>query len=58
MTSARRRQMTFVFADSPEGGKGEDPTDVSARKSYLLHTAKDTTAEGLAARVSWPHVNW
>lgn len=33
------RQLTFVFADSPIGGGDEAPADVSAGKTYLLHTA-------------------
>jgi len=37
-------QLAFAFADSPQGGKGARPSDVSAGRAYLLHTAKATKA--------------
>ncbi|MHC4403278.1 MAG: hypothetical protein ACYTG0_26775 [Planctomycetota bacterium] len=40
MLSAGPRQLTFVFADSPPGGKGGDASDVSDGKSYLLLKAE------------------
>ncbi len=49
MGRARVRQLTFVFADSPQGGKGATPADESAGKAYLLHTARGTKARSLAA---------
>ena len=45
----RSRQLTFVFADSPRGGKGASPTDESAGKAYLLHTAKGMPTSDLIA---------
>lgn len=43
------RQLSFVFADSPRGGKGANSSDVSDGKAYLLHTAKHKDATGHAA---------
>ncbi len=51
MRSARRCQLTFVFADSPQGGKGANPSDESGGKAYLLHIAKVKKTESLAAGV-------
>jgi len=45
----RSRQLTFVFADSPRGGKGARPTDASAGKAYLLHRAKGMPTNDLIA---------
>jgi len=42
----------FVFADSPSGGKGEEPSDVSVGKSYLLHRADVKEAHGSATRAT------
>lgn len=39
MLSAESRQLTFVFADNPQGGKNDKPADVSAGKAFLLHQA-------------------
>ncbi len=39
-----------MFADSPSGGKGEDPSDVSVGKSYLLLKADIKEANDLATR--------
>ena len=49
MERARVRQLSFAFADSPEGGKGARPADESAGRAYLLHTAKGTRLGQLAA---------
>jgi hypothetical protein len=45
----RSRQLTFVFADSPRGGKGAGPTDASAGKVFLLHRAKGKPTSDLIA---------
>ena len=42
--SGALRQLTFVFADSPEGGKGSRKRDESRGRPYLLHIAKAMTA--------------
>ena len=36
-------QLAFVFADSPQGGKGARPSDGSGAKAFLLHIAKPTS---------------
>jgi hypothetical protein len=36
----RSRQLTFVFADSPQGGGDAGTSDASDAKAYLLRTAK------------------
>jgi hypothetical protein len=35
------RQLSFVFADSPQGGGEETSLDVSNTESILPHTAED-----------------
>ena len=50
MLSAEERQLTFVFADSPRGGKGEEPVDVSAGKAFLLHQASVKETNDSATR--------
>ena len=45
----RSRQLTFVFADSPQGGKGARPTDVSDGKAFLRHIAKGKPTSDLIA---------
>lgn len=45
----RSRQLTFAFADSPQGGKGAIPTDASAGKAFLLHRTKGKPTSGLIA---------
>lgn len=40
MKSAEPRQLTFVFADSPQGDKARDSQDESSGKRFLVHTAK------------------
>ena len=49
MTSPGPCQMAFAFADSPQGGKGEEPVDASTGAAFLLHTAKGNEAEGPGA---------
>lgn len=39
MRRAGRRQLTFVFADSPKGAGLAESSDVSEAKRRLLHTA-------------------
>ena len=39
MKSPDSRQLSFVFADNPQGGNDEPKADVSAGRSYLLHQA-------------------
>lgn len=39
VVSAESRQLTFVFADNPKGGKGERTSDASEGKAFLLHQA-------------------
>jgi RNA-directed DNA polymerase len=45
----RSRQLNFVFADSPRGGKGVRATDESVGKAYLLHRAKGMPTSDLIA---------
>ena len=52
MLSAEERQLTFVFADSPRGGKGDKPPDVSGGKTYLLHQASVKEVNASAARAA------
>ena len=49
MRSMRSRQLAFVFADSPRGGKEAVPTDESAGKAFLLHIAKGKPTSDLIA---------
>ena len=48
------RQLTFVFADSPKGGKGSRLRDESGGRPYLLHIAKVTNATSSATTESKP----
>jgi RNA-directed DNA polymerase len=41
-----------VFADGPQGGKGQEASDVSEAKAYLLRIAKDMPTSSLAARTT------
>lgn len=41
MTSPRPRQLFFEFDDSPQGGKGKNRADASAREPHLLHTSEN-----------------
>jgi RNA-directed DNA polymerase len=45
----RSRQLKFVFAASPPGGGKSGPTDASAGRDFLLHTANRRTASDLGA---------
>ena len=47
--SMRSRQLTFVFADSPQGGKEVRPLDESAGKTHLPHRAKGMPTTSLIA---------
>ena len=49
MQRVRSHQLDFVFADSPQGGKGADPSNAMEGKAYLLHTAKDRKMSDLTA---------
>ena len=43
------RQLSFVFADSPDGGGEAGVSDASDGRAYLLHKAKrKTTARAVA----------
>lgn len=48
MKSARNRQLSFAFADSPMGGGSAERSDVSDGTAWLLHKAKSRKAEDLA----------
>ncbi len=48
MKSARNRQLSFAFADSPMGGGDERKSDVSDGTAWLLHRAKNRKVEDLA----------
>jgi RNA-directed DNA polymerase len=49
LKSLRSRQLTFVFADRPRGGKGASPTDASDGKAFLLHITKGKATNDLSA---------
>lgn len=55
MRRARDRQLSFVFADSPTGGKGPADSGVPEAKAYLLRIAKDKPTRCLAARATDPY---
>ena len=49
MRRTTRRQLSFVFADSPSGSGSAAPSDASDRRALLLHTAKrKRTTRGVA----------
>jgi RNA-directed DNA polymerase len=50
LLSAESRQLTFAFADSPSGGKGDGASDASEGKSFLLHTASAKEAKDSVTR--------
>jgi group II intron reverse transcriptase/maturase len=50
LLSAGKRQLTFVFADSPSGVKGEGTSDASDGKSYLMLKAEVKEANDPATR--------
>jgi RNA-directed DNA polymerase len=45
----RSRQLKFVFAASPPGGRESGPSDASAGRDFLLHTANRRIASDLGA---------
>jgi len=55
LLSAGSRQLTFAFADSPPGSKGEDASDVSDGKSYLLLKADIKEVNDPATRAADEH---
>lgn len=44
--------MSLAFAASPSGGGAAEPSDVSERRSYLLHKARSKKTRGPAASVA------
>lgn len=44
--------MSLAFADSPSGGGAAEPSDVSERRSFLLHKARSKKTRGPAASVA------
>lgn len=48
----RSRQLKFVFAASPPGGGESGPSDATAGRDFLLHTANRRTANDLGARAA------
>ena len=55
MPSADQRQLTFVFADNPDTGRGQAPTlDVSEARAWLRHIAKAKASSRSAAKVASP----
>lgn len=52
MKAARPKQLSFVFADSPQGSKGAGASDESKARAYLLHIAKGMSEADLAASES------
>ena len=54
MKSARPTQLSFVFADSPQGGKGAGASDESKGRAFLLHIAKGKSEADLAATSRTP----
>ena len=52
MRRAESRQLTFVFADSPAGGKGAWSADESAGRAYLLLQADVKEATDSATRTA------
>ena len=46
------RQLSFAFADSPQGGGGSTDPDASGRREFLLHTARSKTTRGFVAEAA------
>jgi RNA-directed DNA polymerase len=44
--------LSLAFADSPSGGGAAEPSDVSERRSFLLHKARSKKTRGPAASVA------
>ena len=49
MSKAESRQLTFVFADSPQGDGPAELTDVSRGKAWLSHKAEVKEGKDSAA---------
>ena len=49
MRKAGPRQLPLVFADNPAGSGAAEPSDVSERRSYLLHKARNKKTRGPTA---------
>lgn len=49
MRSPRRRQLSFAFADSPQGSGKVPKSDESEGRTYLLHTAESREASRFGA---------
>jgi group II intron reverse transcriptase/maturase len=49
LKDTRLRQLTFAFADSPQGGKEARPGDESSGKAYLLHKVEGKNTHNLVA---------
>lgn len=49
MRKAGPRQLALVFADNPSGSGVAEPSDVSERRDYLLHKARNKKTRGPAA---------
>ncbi len=50
MRRTGHRQLSFVLADSPDGGGSDGPPDASERRAFLLHRAKRKRS---ARTVAW-----
>jgi RNA-directed DNA polymerase len=50
LLSVESCQLTFVFADSSQGSKDDEPSDVSEGKAFLLHRASVKEMSDSAAR--------
>jgi RNA-directed DNA polymerase len=50
----KSRELNSVLADSPKGGKGVSPTDVSAGKTYLLRIAESRNTKDFIAATEDP----
>ena len=50
MLSTESRQLTFVFADNPKGGKSDKSSDASEGKAFLLHQASVKEANETVTR--------
>ena len=55
MKRAESHQLSFVFADSPQGSEQAKFSDVSEAKAWLLHTANDKEVTESVARADSDH---
>ena len=55
MKRAESHQLSFVFADSPQGSEQAKSSDVSEAKAWLLHTANDKEVTESVARADSDH---